>query len=585
MKRKKAVALVIVIVLIMLFSAIILSVVLTSTTAYRRSVYFRDRSIAFNLAHIGIADALYKLNHRYHDPAHYYGFRPDGECLIIGIDSLPANNSTYEYDLKASELGFFNASINDGVKVQLKINDGTYPDTLLAIGKYRGRTAKISVAIRTLSDQNTNLQIPLADSDNLDTKGIPEAFNKHAIYAGSVSGSTTIVKGNIATTSTKPDPWPATWTDATWTQTSIALPDPFVPSLPFEWQPPDPPPPTSGWIEFQMRGQPCYRIDGDSWQILSGFPGGGVTYSSDGTGTETFTFTGNLDRVPFTNRKIYVKTSSVPPGGSGGAYFNSVNILSPVLADGSITFAGNITLGSNVIFEADVNNDGTGTLVIHPNTTFNGSDLIVYDYNGNGFFTVNHSNITINGAFVTNCSLTIGPSTGVTIDATNSARSAAVIIYSPSTATFTLRSTPQIILGDNQNYAFLLVTTDQPLTVNLGTNGNVDFFANPIENLEEKATFVAYSTGSSASVNIGSGSNYARIDGLIFSKGAITGNISLNNLDTYINGCLVANGTVALNGGTLIYNRANLSSDRINIYSGFIGGRRIYIPFNWKLQW
>lgn len=574
MKRKKAVALVIVIVLILLFSAIILSVVLTSTTAHRRAVYFRDRNIALNLAQIGIADALYKINYRYHDPGHYYGFRPDGECFLD--TSQLQNNSISTYTLKATDLGFIQASINDGVTVHLFINDGTYPDTLLATGKYHGRTVKIAVAIRTLSDENTNLNKPLADSTDMDTKGIPEAFNKHVIYANAVSGTGTKVKGNIATNSPKQNPWPSTWTDATWTQTSISLPRPFVPYLPFEPQPPDPAP--VGWIEFQMRGQPRYRIDGGSWEFLPS----GVTYTSDGTNTETFTFT---NYSPPGNRKIYVRASFSPPGRSGGACFNNSNVTT-VLADGDIVFAETIILSQNSIFETDVNNDGIGTLVIQPNTTFSGSDLIVYDYNGNGLFTINQANIIINGAFVTNCSLTIGTSANnLKIDATNSQKPAAIIIYSPQTAIFTLNSTPGITLGNNQYYAFLLLSQNQPITANIGTSGNVNFISNPITNLGNKATIVAYSTGTgSTTINIGSASNSARIPGLIFSYGN-PGNIILNNVNTYINGCLVANGTVTLNNGNLIYDKNALSSDRIDIYSGFTGGRRIYLPLNWKIQW
>lgn len=583
-KTKNGVALVIVIVLILLFSAIILSVVLTSTTAYRRSVYFRDRNIAFNLAQIGIADALYKLNYRYHDPGHYYGFRSDGECLLLS-DGAPKNGDIFTYTLKATEIGFPLASINDGVTVQLIINDGTYPDTLLTIGKYRGRTVKLSAGIRTLSDENTNLQRPLADSVDWDTKGVPEAFNKHVIYAGSVSGTGTTVKGNIATSSPKPDPWPATWTDVTWVQTSISLPRPIVPYLPFEIQPTDPAP--SGWIEFQMRGQPRYRIDGGSWNLITGYPGGGVSYSADGTNTETFTFTATFNPQ---GRKIYVRASFSPSGRSGGACFDgssgNINIVNSVLADGNIVFKGNVNLSQNAIFEADVNNDGVGTLIIHPNTTFSGSDLIVYDYNGNGSFVINQANITINGALITNCSMTIGANANnFRIDATTSTKNAAITIYSLQTTTFTLNSTPTILLGNNQHYAFLLLSENQPLTVNIGTSGNVDFFTIPITNLGNKASIVTYSTGtSSITTNIGSGSYYAKIPGLIFSYGN-PGNITLNNPNTYINGCLVANGTVTLNSGTLVYDKNALSADRVNIYSGFAGGRRIYLPMNWKLQW
>ncbi len=541
-KKRNGVALVIVIVLILLFSAIILSVVLTSTTAYRRAVYFRDHNIAFNLAQIGIADALYKLNYRYHDPNHYYGFRPDGECLLLS-DGAPNNGSVFTYTLKATELGLAQASAIDGVTVQLIINDGTYPDTLLATGKYRGRTVKLSAGVRTLSQGTANLQRPLADITDWDTKGVPEAFNKHVIYAGSVSGTGTIVKGNIATNSTKPGTWPPNWTDATWIQTSISLPRPIVPYLPFETNPEYIPPPNwNGWVIFEYDGGAQYRIDGGSPQPLPS----GVNYTSDGTGTETFTFTAY---TPPNNRKIYVRASISPSGRSGGACFDgssaSETIVNSVLADGNIVFKGNIILSQNALFEADVNNDGIGTLIIHPNTTFSGSDLIVYDYNGNGSFTINMANITINGALIVNCSLIIGATANnLRIDATNSTKNAAIILYSGQAATFTLNSTPNITLGNNQNYAFLLAAqntqpTVKQLTVNIGTSGNVDFFTRPITNLGNKATIVAYSTAVSPgiphtiNINIGSGSYYAKIPGLIFSYGN-PGNISLNNASTYI---------------------------------------------------
>ena len=575
-KKKNGVAIIVVIVLIMLFSAIILSVVLTSTTAYRRASYFRDRNIAFNLAKIGIADALYKLNYRYHDPDHYYGFTSDGECLVTS----PANNTTYSYEIKATDLGIPLASINDGVKVELRINDGTQPDTIFSTGKFRGRTAKIAVSIRTLSDA-INLNKPLADSTNTDTKGIPEAFNKHVIYASSVTGTGATVKGNIATMSSKPSPWPASWTDATWTETNVSPPLPVVPSLPFEFAPPDPAP--AGWIEFQQRGQARYRIDGGSWNRIDIYPGGGVTYASDGTGTETFIFSSSF--VPLGNRKIYVRASSAPSGRSGGAYFNGTSIFNSVLADGSITLNGTINLNSSAIFEADANGDGIGTINIYPNTTISGYDLICYDYNGDGTITINKPNITINGAFVTNTSLSITPgATNFTIDAQTSGKSGAIIVYSPRATTVTFNSTPNIILGDNQTYAIFLATFSYPLTVNIGQTGNVDFISNRIQNLNEQAALVGYSIGSNCSINIGSGSNYAKIQGLIYSYGT-TGNITLNNANTTITGCLVANGTVNLNNGTISFDGNAFSPDRTKIYAGFVGGRRIFLPTNWKLIW
>ncbi|OQB73436.1 MAG: hypothetical protein BWX89_00952 [candidate division TA06 bacterium ADurb.Bin131] len=591
MKKKKGVALIIVIVLILLFSAIILSVVLTSTTAYRRSAYFRDRNIAFNLAQIGIADALYKLNYRYHDSDHYYGFRGDGECL------RSADDKNGPYKIKATDLGISLASVSDGVEVKLFINDGVCPDTIISTGKFRGRTAKTSVNIRTLSDKITNLKKPLADNTNWDTKGIPEAFNKHVIYASNISGTGTTVKGNIISAdSTKPTPWPSTWTEATWTETNISLPLPSIPVLHFEDIPSDTEI-SPDWIEFKaINGHPGYTTDGTTWDTNT-LPTG-VRYESDTT-TDTFIFDINHGYNPSNlgNRKIYVKKSDTPPVLSGGACFIGAKVVNPVLADGSITFKGDITLEEDAIFEADVDGiDGIGTFVIDQDTTFRGSDLIIYDYDCSPPvpILIDNQNITINGALVTNCSLTIGTNaTNLTIDARTSSMNAAIIIYSGENATFTLNSTPNIILGNNQTYAFLCAS-EKKIEVNIGTSGNVDFIANPILNLGNKATFVVYSTkysiiDPSAIIVVGSASNYAKIHGLLFSYGNTDGDtggdITLNNASTSIEGCLVANGTITLNAGSLIYNGDYFKSGSTEIYKGFTGGRRIYLPFNWRFLW
>ncbi len=585
MKKKKGVALIIVLVLILLFSAIILSVVLTSTTTYRRSTYFRDRNIAFNLAQIGIADALYKLNYRYHDSNHYYGFTSEGECLnsdYISHNGYPNNGDVFSYTIKASEIGIPLASVNDKTIVQLFIGDRTFFDTLVSTGKFRGRTVKISTNIRTLSDENTNLETSLSDNTNSDTKGIPEAFNKHVIYASNISGTGTTVKGNISANSTKPTPWPATWTEATWTQTDISLPLPSIPVLPFENIPADTEI-SPDWIKFKaINGHLGYTTDGTTWKTghLEG-----VEYEPT---TDTFTFYSNYDRSILGNKKIRVEKSDTSPT-YGGACFDGAEVVNSVLADGDITFTDTIILGKDAIFEADVNNDGIGTIVINPNTTFSGSDLIFYDYNGNGSFTINQANIIINGALITNCSLTIA-APNLTINASGSNKNAAIIVYSGENTIFTLNSTPNITLGNNQTYAFFLaINSSNPttLTANIGTSGNVNFETNPIINLQNKATFVsyAYSAGSSSIINIGSTSNYVKILGLVFSCGATTGNITLSNTNTTINGCLVANGTITLNAGSLIYNGDYFKSGSTEIYKGFTGGRRIYLPFNWRFLW
>jgi len=76
------VALSVVITFIFIFSAIILAVIFTATSAYRKTAYFRDKLIAQQLAEIGIQDVLNKLNYTYHTPGYYYGFDTSGNCFI-----------------------------------------------------------------------------------------------------------------------------------------------------------------------------------------------------------------------------------------------------------------------------------------------------------------------------------------------------------------------------------------------------------------------------------------------------------------------------------------------------------------------
>jgi len=601
MKEKRGVALIIVLVLLFLFSIIILTVVLTTTSAYRRSAYFRDKLSAQNLAEIGIADALYKLNYRYHDLSHYYGFRTDGECWTDG-NNPPQNNSPYSYTMRATDFGILLASVNDGVEVTLQINDGTYGDTLTATGHFRGRRVKVQTNIRTASIPS-NLARTLdglnqTTWDYYDTKGIPEAFNKHVIYAYSVSGNATNVKGNITATNASSL---APGSERTLTDTTVNVPVPGYPAIP---QPEDlsgytlPPYFPAGWVLFRPVGASANQArmstdGGNTWVALPP----GVTY-----GGGIFTFT-----TYTTPNKIYVMQSALNQQ-YGDVFINGATIQNEFYADGYITLMGNCNIqpanpSVPTFFKAGESgiHSGTQNITVASNAVFTGGDLILFHGSISGSSITIGDNVQItNGALVCDSSLTL-PS-NLVINAQNSTREAAILIYyssttaNPVTLNINPATLPTITLGPNQRAAFMVLTqqgSGNSVTVNIGTTANVDFETTQIQNIDGKSAIIACAWDAVANINIGSASNWAKLRGLVYCRGnnKSSDGVTLNNAGTRIYGSIVTDGFVNLNNApTLIYDgslyRAGcLNNQTIDMYTGFVGGRRIFLPRNWKIIW
>ncbi|MGB9677333.1 MAG: pilus assembly PilX N-terminal domain-containing protein, partial [Candidatus Ratteibacteria bacterium] len=204
-KKNKGVALIAVIVMIILFSSLILAVVLSATISIRRANYYKDKLIALEIAEAGIQKILYKMNYEKYDTGYY----PWGDDT-----SSQPGETTIDFYIQGKK-----------GTCSLKIDpDNTGEDTkILAIGKYKGREVKLSFEIRSESELKRGDK--LNDGVSSETQGIPEAFNKHAIYASTVTISTTgtTVKGNITTTSPKPSRFP--WSEATWVKTSnVSIP-------------------------------------------------------------------------------------------------------------------------------------------------------------------------------------------------------------------------------------------------------------------------------------------------------------------------------------------------------------------------
>ena len=460
-------------------------------------------------------------------------------------------------------------------------NDTTSGDTdldqLVATGYYKGRTAKISVKIRGANQVN-------GDMDGTDyvsfgrtgySCGIPEAFNKHVIYTTQVSGTGTTVKGNITTTSTKPGPFP--WSEATWVETGINIPALNVNATPTDI-PISSSDPTDTYDNSGFRNT-TYNVntvtDGVWWN------GGTSTYYfGTDDGTTSSDYTRNDSQVDVQNADVW--------------FLNGVNLGNYFKISDTTTIESAIFINpSKMAIECSTINIGTAAT----SAKING-DLVV---NGSCTISSNHNANELNGALAGNGNITIS-NQPIKIDASTSSRKAATLIKGV-TVTLTLISSLQITLGDNQISAILVHATDGTINVNadltptLGdnqisailvyaTNGTININADIIPDYSSTNQFCIVNwSGASADVNIGTSGTNINVNGGIYSYHKIT----LDTNTQTVTGILVAGdtagGTVTLNGGSLVYDTTPFKKNP-EIYKGFVGGRRVYLPVvgSWRIE-
>ena len=175
-------ALIIVTVLLALIAGIVLGIVALNQSGAKHAAFFKDREIALTLAKAGVADALFRMNYKNY-----------------ATDTYPFNGTSF------SESDPFGSSYGGSYSVTLT-DGGANLDEIASTGTYNGKTRTIKVKIRG----NNTLGNDLNDADH----GIAEAFNKHAIYANTISGNSTTVTGNICSTSSTTSPGGTnTWTE------------------------------------------------------------------------------------------------------------------------------------------------------------------------------------------------------------------------------------------------------------------------------------------------------------------------------------------------------------------------------------
>jgi len=530
--NNKGVAMIVAVVMALVFFMLVLTVSVLSTSAYKRSHFYKDRAIALNLAEAGLADALYRMNYKDYGAGagHLY---PWGDGAADNPDTVndPFGTGSGSYIIELTDAG-------------------ANADILKATGIYKGRRRTIQVKIR---GDNA-----IGDDLNKVDNGIAEAFNKHVIYAGVVSGTGTAITGNIARMTI------ANIASATGNYTVTT-----VPSTQFGVASPDDPEPgglpTPAWDVTYTDGD--WGGGGSPYDFNTDYPG---SIYDDGAGTYTFALglaISNSPRLDWSggNATVNIRNTDSLSAGKGIGTDGSINLPN----------GGSITLGAGSYFVAPNGVDATGT-------TITSGDLIVES----GLLTLN--NTTVNsGAVLSDNSITFPAGTASTINVPDtSGRKAAIILRSTGALTVTITTAPTITFGanpTNQKAAIILYSTGGNATLNL-QNPITWHSSIPID----RRSAIVYTDSGKAEVTVSNG-----FDGLLYANGTggaagDYGEINLN--DGIVNGALVAGGdpgagnnNVNLTAGTLTWDKRNYT-DTSSIFQNFSGGRRVYllVPGSWK---
>ena len=587
LKKNKGVALIAVIVMIVLLSSIIIAVVLTATISIRRANFYNNKLIAYELAERGIQEIFYRLNYSGYEEIGgisaptYRSNLGNGWQTFNSLNQSPISIPQWyrmlissfqptDFTIYATTISYPELWKDASCRIYfVDVNSSTQQETdldlIISEGIYKGRYSKISFLLRGTGEvkeeggffyygdyQNKN------PNRTLGSCGIAEAFNKHVIYANSVSISGAVNKGNITTLSQKPNSLPS---DVTWTETNVILPE----------------------IKFNVPILPLrpstFTENYDSYGNFNGNPAlpPGVTF--------------NLLSRTYTFQSPYNQSGPVKIEGANAILSNNPRINNYFYLTQSIIPplpAGNLTIDGNIIFTDDacLEVENPGTITINSGSTINGN-LMVKGINLNisnnitingsliaevSDLTISGSNIVINGSLVVK-SGNLSIANNITINSTTSTKQAGIIVYNGN---LTISSPINITIGNNQ-ISSILVYSDQsnPRTLNIN--------ASPVFNFPtstNQLAIIGYNTQESININIS-----GNIPRGVFCRGNNNnGNITLNSGS--ITGLLIANGNLSLTSGTITYD-PNPFKNNSEVYKGFVGGRRKYLPVigSWRIEW
>jgi len=622
--KRKGLALIAVIVMIVLFTSLILAVVLSATMSIRRANYYKDKLIALEIAETGLQKVLYNMNYlKYgNGPGHYYpfGVNPSGNPISKPnyYPNYPDNIFYFQYDtdIDVPEFGKKAECKISLIDANLNTSDPTSYDTdldiLIATGKYKGRTARIMCRIRGANQAGGDL-----DGNNYDsfspprtkgTCGIPEAFNKHVIYAETLGPSSSIpntveINGNISS-----DNWPTSINaigEKTYTDTSF-----FPPVLSYENKP--------SYPSVSIPSDPGSYDDeyDNSGNRIQGTPTGNVNSINDGVYWDAATSTYHFGTDDGTNPASYTRNNNSVKINSANARLRfGVNINGYFKCEG-----GSITIESfntNTCFEANsiTINNGTingpiflksSTINLNGNSTINGNLILTstsptFNFGGTGTISFNNGNfivkdasctfisgsITINnGSVISNSNLTINNQLTINSNANNKY---AISLVSPGDISLTFNSNSQIKLNlvENQISGIIVYSNGGSTTANLYSS------LSDITKLDTQATIISYSETSSSTITIKnqSSSNDLTIKGLVYSYSSVNNsNITVESITskkTIINGILVAKNVELKQNSVINYDSKSFKNSSGEVFVGFVGGRRKYLPVpgSWRIEW
>lgn len=584
-------AMIMVLVMVIIFSSLILAVVISSTTAIRRAHYYKDKSTALQIAEAGLQDALYWMNYAGYSN-HQYPCTDNGEYspdhkYFQGSDY--ANSETWT---TAEPSNYNPTGIQGGTcKVEFADNASGTADTITVSGYYKGRMATIKVSLMGDSGQGTPHDTPgvtdrwLSDwgwdpvrsvpRDEIATWGIPEAFNKHTIYARTVvreGAAQPIIKGNIFAEHTT-NLIASAAEQYTFTKgytvhfDKLTKPDTVIYL--------DDIPDTTPFAAFTVYFR---EIDGDVWgfdqetggDTVISPPVAGITYDgSDYIFSETqidypFHVAGNVKL----NGGSLTISQPFETTGNLDIENNNMAIDYQIQVGGNLTITQPVTTGPGSLFIVN------GNALVNKTSPYNGSvtgDFVVHNA-ANVSLT---GNPDINGALVAD---NVGPvSLTGTVDASASQYKAAIILN--TAGDITLSSIPSVAIGDTQDAGILAYSS----------GGNVAITVDKSLYFSGKSAVIAYSNANTT-VTISSGVN---IRGLIYSH--CGDSPTVNTVEIYtagtLNGAIASNGNVRFNNvaTTVTYDSDayNDPEDNYRIYPNFTGGRRRYVPVpgSWEVVW
>ncbi|MCM8811211.1 MAG: polymer-forming cytoskeletal protein, partial [Candidatus Omnitrophica bacterium] len=304
-------------------------------------------------------------------------------------------------------------------------------------------------------------------------------------------------------------------------------------------------------------------------------PNGNLTINGDIYAGNLLTINPNGNTIVI-NGNINAKNNKISITGTG-----TININGKIYAKSEIDINGtnlNLTIDDEVNCESQIIIRGTGTVTINEDIkagliTSGGVNINI---NGNVFSS--NSDISIGGTGNVNIKGVVLGAKNITISNPNleidvSNKNFPGAICRHGDGTININTSPQIKLDQHQHSAIFVDSGTG--NININARLEPDYYK-PTPQSTTKQIAIINKAISSSNININ-----AEVIGAIYS----TTNITLGT-NGKVKGAIITDQTLNINGGEIIYDSKPFKNNT-EVYSGFIGGRRKYLPVigSWRIEW